>query len=162
MTDDYLFLDIYERYRASAGSPVPPPGAGRFPDDEGATAPTRNRVLVVDDERLIADTVAQILNIHGYDAFSAYSGTEALKLAESFRPDYLLTDVMMPVINGIDLALSIEKLVPNVKVLLFSGQAGTNALLQRRHIDGTHFPIVAKPIHPERLVEALSELKPRR
>jgi CheY-like chemotaxis protein len=161
VTDGYQAATTFPRYRAFSGTSAPPPGPGDFTDSEGAIAPTRSRVLVVDDERLIADTVAQILNIHGYDAFSAYNGTDALKLAESFRPDYLLTDVMMPVMNGIDLALKLEKLLPGIKILLFSGQAGTNALLQRRQVDGQHFPIVAKPIHPERLVEALAALKTR-
>jgi CheY-like chemotaxis protein len=157
-----FFLPHFDIVHASDGSRMPPPGDGFHADAVGEAAAKLGRVLVVDDERLIADTVAQILNLHGDDAFSAYGGAEALKLAESFRPDYLLTDVMMPVMNGIDLARAVEDLLPSVKVLLFSGQAGTSALLQRRRVDESHYNIVAKPIHPDKLVQTLRNLTPRR
>jgi DNA-binding response OmpR family regulator len=124
-------------------------------------AVTLPRVLVVDDERLIADTITQILNMHGFDAFCTYGGEEALHLAESFRPDYLLTDVMMPKLNGIDLAIAMERLFPSLKVLLFSGQAGATAAMQWQRASGTTFAVVAKPIHPEKLVMKLRTLQPR-
>ena len=123
------------------------------------SAPRRRRVLVVDDERLIADTVVQILNIHGYDAFGAYSAAEALKLAENFMPDYLLSDVMMPGTNGIDLAVAVQEMLPAVLVLLFSGQAGTSQLIENRNLP---FALEAKPIHPEKLIKTLEKLGRRR
>ena len=143
---------------ASDGTPLPPPGALSALHGNDQKDVQRRRVLVVDDERLIADTVAQILNIHGYDAFVAYDGHEALKLAEGYRPDFLLSDVMMPVMNGIDLAVAVERMLPSIKVLLFSGQAGTNALLQRTNVD---FTLEAKPIHPEKLLRVLERLGSR-
>jgi CheY-like chemotaxis protein len=151
----------YDIIRASDGSQMPPSRPGNLAGADGATASTLSRVLVVDDERLIADTVAQILNIHGYDAFTAYSGPDALKLAARFQPDYLVSDVMMPVMNGVDLAMQIEKLLPAVKVLLFSGQAGTSALMEQYRLDGSNYKLVAKPIHPERLVQLLREMGSR-
>jgi CheY-like chemotaxis protein len=157
-----FFLPDFDIVRASDGSHLPPPADGFHADTVGEAATPVGRVLVVDDERLIADTVAQILNLHGYDAFTAYGGPEALKLAERFRPDYLLTDVMMPVMNGLDLARAVEEILPSVKVLLFSGQAGTSALLQRQRVGDSHYNIVAKPIHPDKLVETLRNLRPRR
>lgn len=123
------------------------------------TAPRRRRVLVVDDERLIADTVAQILNIHGYDAFTAYGAKDALKMAESFFPDFLLSDVMMPGTNGIELAMAVQELLPTVKVLLFSGQAGTSQLIEQSNMT---FTLVAKPIHPDRLLQVLEKLAAQR
>ena len=122
-------------------------------------APRRRRVLVVDDERLITDTVVQILNIHGYDAFGAYSAKEALKLAENFLPDFLLSDVMMPGTNGIDLAVAVQEMLPAVQVLLFSGQAGTSQLLEGRDLP---FVLEAKPIHPDKLIKTLQNLGQRR
>jgi CheY-like chemotaxis protein len=154
--------DITSTYRMVRSS-----GDGTLPLRGGHTgANTRRdgslpRVLVVDDDRLIADTVTKILNMHGYDAFCSYGGPEALKLAESFRPDYLLTDVMMPLLNGVELALAVERLLPSVKVLLFSGQAGSTALLQEQENHGPAFTVVAKPIHPEKLVQKLRSLTGR-
>jgi DNA-binding response OmpR family regulator len=156
-----LLIAGYDTFRVSDGSDHTPHAAGSLEKMDAPKASVRARVLVVDDERLIADTVAQILNMHGYDAFTAYGPDEALKLADRFRPDVLLTDVMMPAMNGLDLAAAMEKLFPAIKVLLFSGQAGSNALLQRRHIDDAWMSIVPKPIHPEKLVEALRALQAR-
>ncbi|AFL89848.1 response regulator with CheY-like receiver domain and winged-helix DNA-binding domain [Terriglobus roseus DSM 18391] len=119
------------------------------------------RVLIVDDERLIADTLTQIFNMHGFDAFCAYSGVDALHLAESFRPDYLLADVMMPKLNGIDLAMAMERKIPNLKVLLFSGQASTTASMHAQQIGDQGFTIAAKPMHPEELVQKLRTVQPR-
>jgi CheY-like chemotaxis protein len=116
------------------------------------------RVLVVDDEHLIADTLTKILNMHGFDAFCAYSGADALELAESFRPDYLLTDVMMPKINGVELAIAMERIFPSIRVMLLSGQAGSAQALLWQKSNGTAFPVVAKPIHPEKLVLELRGL----
>ena len=115
----------------------------------------RRRVIVVDDERLIADTVAQILNIHGYDAFAAYGPDDALKLADSFQPDLLLSDVAMPGMSGIELASTIKSQQPHLKVLLFSGQAGTSRLLRE---SASQFRLEAKPIHPEKLLAVLAKL----
>lgn len=115
----------------------------------------RRRVVVVDDERLIADTVAQILNIHGYDAFPAYGPQEALRLALDFHPDLLLSDVVMPGMNGVELATALKQQLPNLKVLLLSGQAGTIDLLRRSTL---RFTLEAKPIHPRKLIERLDML----
>jgi CheY-like chemotaxis protein len=122
---------------------------------QGAHLP---RVLVVDDERLIADTITEILNLQGFDAFCAYSGAEALKLATSFHPDYLLSDVMMPKINGFELALAMEKMLPAIKVMLISGQAGSSTIRQWQKENGTAFSVLAKPIHPDKLVQTLRSI----
>jgi DNA-binding response OmpR family regulator len=149
----------YDIILASDGSFAPFPKDDFQEKVDGEKASTLTRVLVVDDERLIADTVAAILNLHGYDAFTAYSPNDALKLSERFRPDVLLTDVMMPDMNGIDLARKMMTMLPAMKVLLFSGQAGTNALLDRTSLDDSSFSIVAKPIHPAKLVDAVRNLR---
>ena len=89
------------------------------------------KVLVVDDERVIADTLAVILNQSGFQAKAAYSGEEALDIASTFEPDMLITDVIMADLNGIDAAIRIRALLPRIKILLFSGQAATADLLEK-------------------------------
>lgn len=145
--------------RLQGDSAFPPPPRDVATHFGEQSAPCRRRVLVVDDERLITDTVVQILNIHGYDAFGAYSAKEALKLAGSFLPDFLLSDVMMPGTNGIDLAVAVQAMLPTVLVLLFSGQAGTSQLIQDRDLP---FALEAKPIHPDKLIKTLENLGRRR
>jgi CheY-like chemotaxis protein len=116
---------------------------------------TKPRVLVADDERVIADTLAMILNQSGFEARSVYSGEKALELAETFRPDMLISDVIMADLNGIDAAIRIRALLPQIKILLFSGQAATADLLEKARADGYEFDILAKPVHPQDLLNKL-------
>ena len=66
------------------------------------------KVLVVDDERVIADTLAIILNQHGFDASAVYTGTAAVERARSVKPDLIISDVIMPDMNGIEAAITIR------------------------------------------------------
>ena len=113
------------------------------------------RVLVVDDEHVIADTLAKILDISGYDASAVYSGTDAVESARALQPDLVISDVIMPDMNGIDAAISIRRFLPSCKILLFSGQAATADLLESAKARGHEFEILAKPIHPADLLAKL-------
>ena len=115
-------------------------------------------ILVVDDEQRIADTLALILQSSGYETAVAYEGDSALAQASKVRPDLLLTDVIMPGMNGIELALAVSERCPECKVLLFSGQAATAELLDRAKKQGCDFPLLAKPIHPEDLLKKVAEI----
>jgi CheY-like chemotaxis protein len=116
---------------------------------------TKPKVLVADDERVIADTLAMILNQSGFDARAVYSGENALELAASFQPDMLISDVIMADLNGIDAAIRIRSLLPSIKILLFSGQAATADLLEKARHEGHEFDILAKPVHPQDLLSRL-------
>jgi len=115
----------------------------------------RPKVLVVDDERVIADTLAMILNQSGFEARAIYSGEGALELVPIFAPDMLISDVIMADLNGIDAAIRIKELQPGIKVLLFSGQAATADLLEKARAQGYEFEILAKPVHPQDLLNRL-------
>jgi len=114
-------------------------------------------VLVVDDEAVIADTLAMILEHSGIRALVAYDGKSALKIANTFPPDLLLTDVAMPGMSGIDLAVAIRHTLPKCKVLLFSGQASSMDLLGTARDAGHDFTILAKPLHPTELLARVSD-----
>ncbi len=116
---------------------------------------TKPRVLVADDERVIADTLTMILNQSGFDARAVYSGERALELASTFAPDMLISDVIMADLNGIDAAIRIRALRPAIKILLFSGQAATADLLEKARTQGYEFEILAKPVHPQDLLARL-------
>jgi CheY-like chemotaxis protein len=113
------------------------------------------KVLVVDDERVIADTLAMILNQSGFDARAVYSGEKAVEMASTFAPDMLITDVIMADLNGIDAAIMIRSILPKIKILLFSGQAATADLLEKARVKGYEFEILAKPVHPQDLLSRL-------
>lgn len=113
------------------------------------------KVLVVDDERVIADTLSMILNQSGFEARAVYSGEGAVELAQAFEPDMLISDVIMADLNGIDAAIRIRALLPRIKILLFSGQAATADLLEKARTQGYEFEILAKPVHPQDLLNKL-------
>ena len=113
------------------------------------------KVLVADDERVIADTLAMILNQSGFEARAVYSGENALESVVTFAPDMLISDVIMADLNGIDAAIRIRELLPGIKVLLFSGQAATADLLEKARANGHEFEILAKPVHPQDLLNKL-------
>jgi CheY-like chemotaxis protein len=116
---------------------------------------TKPKVLVADDERVIADTLAMILNQSGFEARAVYSGERALELAPDFKPNMLISDVIMADLNGIDAAIRIRELLPEIKILLFSGQAATADLLEKARTEGYEFEILAKPVHPQDLLSRL-------
>jgi CheY-like chemotaxis protein len=101
--------------------------------------------LVVDDERVIADTLAIIL----------YTGTAAVERARDIKPDLIISDVIMPDMNGIEAAIRIRRALPDCKILLFSGQAATADLLEKARAQGHEFEILAKPVHPQDLLAKL-------
>lgn len=118
---------------------------------------SKPKVLVVDDERVIADTLAIILNQHGFDASAVYTGTGAVERAKTVEPDLIISDVIMPDMNGIDAAINIREFLPRCKILLFSGQAATADLLESARAQGHEFEILAKPVHPQDLLAKLRE-----
>lgn len=117
--------------------------------------PSKPRVLVVDDERVIADTLATILNQNGFDASAVYTGTAAVDSARSSHPDLVISDVIMQDMNGIEAAIRIRQMLPACKILLFSGQAATADLLEKARAQGHQFEILAKPVHPQDLLAKL-------
>lgn len=117
--------------------------------------PAKPRVLVVDDERVIADTLSIILNKNGFDASAVYSGTAAVNRAREIQPELVISDVIMDDMNGIEAAIRIRELLPHCKILLFSGQAATADLLEKARKEGHEFEILAKPVHPQDLLAKL-------
>jgi DNA-binding response OmpR family regulator len=114
-------------------------------------------VLVVDDEAVIADTRAMILEHNGISAMVAYNGKSALEIAKTIPPDLLLADVAMLGMNGIDLATAIRQIIPKCGILLFSGQASTVDLLEAARAAGQEFTILPKPLHPTELLSRVSD-----
>ena len=118
-------------------------------------ASRKPKVLVVDDEQVIADTLAKILDLNGYEASAVYSGTAAVESARSLQPDLVISDVIMQDMNGIEAAIHIRGFLPTCKILLFSGQAATADLLENARAQGHEFEILAKPVHPADLLAKL-------
>jgi len=133
--------------------PIPHISPQESPGEERpAVARYRPRVLVVDDEAVIADTIAKILSLRGYAATAAYDGDGALESALLAPPNLLLSDVILPGISGIELAQTITRVYPDCKILLFSGQASTVDLMASAERAGHRFTLLSKPLPPEELL----------
>lgn len=123
-----------------------------------AVTPVAPVILVVDDEIVIADTLVAILRNKDYAATAAYSGEEALDLARALAPDFLLSDVRMPGMTGVDLACAVKNIVPECKILLFSGHATAEILSSDPRCELHGFPLLHKPLHPRELLGRLSSM----
>jgi DNA-binding NtrC family response regulator len=115
------------------------------------------KIIVVDDEPIIADTLVDILTGEGYEAVALSDGASAIKWARMIEPDVVISDVIMPNINGIDTAKEILKIRPQCRIILFSGQAASIDLLEEAKREGFQFEVLAKPINPDRLLAILDE-----
>lgn len=113
------------------------------------------RVLIADDEKVIADTLALILNHGGFDARAVYTCQKALEVAPAFQPDLLISDVLMADVNGVEAAIKIRDLVPHIRVFLLSGQAVSTELLAKAKASELGFEILVKPVHPRDLLARL-------
>ena len=113
------------------------------------------RVFVVDDEHVIAFTLATILNQSGFRAIPFTNPLDALDAASLEGPNLLISDVMMPELSGVDLAIRIKSKCPGCKILLFSGQAATADLLADARREGHNFKLLSKPVHPSDLLAAI-------
>lgn len=112
-------------------------------------------VYVVDDEKVITATLTAILNQAGFEAEGFTTAREVMEAAQQRRPQALISDVIMPDINGIELGIHFKERYPDTRVILFSGQSGTLALLDLAESRGFHFEVLAKPVHPTQIIETL-------
>jgi CheY-like chemotaxis protein len=123
--------------------------------ETNTTPASKSKVLVADDEQVIANTLAIILNQAGFEARAVYSGEKAIEALDSFQPDMLISDVIMTGMTGIEAAIVTRQKMPKCKILLFSGQAATADLLEKARSEGHEFEILAKPVHPTDLLAKL-------
>jgi CheY-like chemotaxis protein len=134
------------------------PGVGSRKTKEERRTGHSSRVLVIDDEAVIADTVTEILNLNGYDAEPFYSGEAAIEAARKRCPDLVLADVIMPHRDGVSTVMEIRQWCPFTRVLLFSGQGNISDLLAKARAQGESFPLISKPIRPEQLLERIAKM----
>lgn len=116
------------------------------------------RILIVEDEKVVADTLGQILAANGYEIRVAYSAEDALTLISHWSPNLAILDVMLPKMNGIEFAVVLKENFAGCHVLLFSGQPSVEALMQKARDEGHQFEILAKPVHPTVMLNAISTL----
>jgi CheY-like chemotaxis protein len=118
------------------------------------------RILIVDDETAVADSLHLIFAGRGYEARAVYSAEQAIELLAQWQPDLAIIDVMLPQMNGIQLAGILKGNYPACRILLISGHPGTSELLTDAGEKGTSFEVLAKPLHPTFILDTVSGLLP--
>jgi DNA-binding NtrC family response regulator len=113
------------------------------------------RVLVVDDDHLVADSLALIVRGRGFESRAAYCGEDAVDLALTWKPDAVIADVIMGKLDGVALATYLAQVLPSCKVLLISGNLDAAELMNESNEPGHTFPLFAKPVHPDHIFEFL-------
>jgi CheY-like chemotaxis protein len=118
-------------------------------------AQRRPKVLIADDEPIIAKTLALILTASGFDATFALSGEAAVQAARASCPDAVVLDVYMRGISGIETASRIRALNPSCKTILISGASPEPELLAEIASLGVDVDVLIKPFDPTELLETL-------
>ena len=113
----------------------------------------KSRVTVIDDEPVIADTLAEILSLHGYEAKAHYSGESALASVGEFCPQVVLSDVRMEKMDGIETALRIRQSHPGRRIILFTASLVRSDIHRRIHDLG--FEFLQRPLHPREVLGLL-------
>jgi DNA-binding NtrC family response regulator len=117
------------------------------------------RVLVVDDDIRVADSLAKILSACGHEAVPAYSAEAAMRLAARLTPDAVISDIVMGPVSGIELANHMRENFPNCKVLLISGHATTSDFGQRMLARSSGLQFAPKPVPPDRILEFVASCR---
>ena len=117
------------------------------------------KVLVVDDERLVADTLSLIFRKRGYDSRAAYSGADAVECAREFGPELLLCDMSMPGMDGLEVVNAIAGEHPACRVLMLTGHySNVKKMLDHSHSLLNPMGVITKPIQPEDLLEQAGQM----
>ncbi len=119
----------------------------------------KQRVLVIDDDRLVADTLTLIFQANGYDSEAVYSAAEGLARARTFAPELLLCDVTMPEENGLQLVEKVQHEMPQCKLLMLTAYS-SNHIKVEQHASRTKLPLklLNKPCRPEVLLREAHNL----
>ena len=144
-------FNIYIPQQPEEAEPTPVADAERLP--EGG----HEVVLLVEDESAILNVTAQLLSIQGYEVLAASTPSEAIRLAREYRGEIhlLMTDVIMPEMNGLDLSKNIRTFAPRIKCLFMSGYTANVIALHGVLDEGTHF--IQKPFSMAALASKVRE-----
>ncbi len=119
-----------------------------------------SRILIVDDDPMMARTLRDILEVKGYRADAVHSGPEALREVEQYAYDCVLTDVKMPEVNGVELYRAIKARQPDLPVVLMTAYS-TGRLVQEGLEEGV-VAVLTKPLDIKRLLASFSSLRRER
>lgn len=113
------------------------------------------KILLADDERVMVQTLAMILNQSGHIAKAVFSGEEAVAAAAKFAPDVLISDIIMLDLSGVEAAAEIRRTLPKMRVFLYATFDPWPEVLEP--LEGQEFTTLRMPFHPKDLLQMLEE-----
>ena len=116
------------------------------------------KILVVDDESSITDLVYSILTEKGYEVTTAKDGKEGLKVFESVKPDLVITDIVMPDMEGIEFMRSLVKMRKGLPIIVMSGNVLGAKFLETARIFGAQATL-RKPFAIQELLEVIAAVE---
>lgn len=116
------------------------------------------KLLIVDDEPIVSDSLALLFSTRGYETRVVYSAEQAIEVIAQWQPDLAIIDVVLPQMNGIDLAIALKANYPLCRSVLFSGQPFTSEILEEMAKKGHTFEVLAKPVDPAFLLEMVGQM----
>jgi len=119
----------------------------------------KQKVLIIDDERPTLKMFTLLLSALGYEVMTAENGVEGLELFRKERPPLVLTDIKMPMMDGIEVLKEIKKINPMAEVVVITGHGDMDLAIQALNLDATDF--INKPLRREALELALSRAQER-
>ena len=125
-----------------------------------ASNSSTRKVLLIDDEELIRLALGEILENAGFQVYTAESGTEGLRAFEADRPHLVITDIVMPDCDGLEVIMSIREKAPDTRIIAISGGGNTlpmkNCIEFARNLGVTR--AIQKPIRPDLFLEIVREV----
>lgn len=119
----------------------------------------QQKILVIDDEQPTLKMFSLLLSAYGYETLTAENGRDGLELFKAEMPELILTDIKMPVMDGIEVLKEIKKINPHAEVIVITGHGDMDLAIQALNLDATDF--INKPLQRESLEQALKRAEER-
>lgn len=119
----------------------------------------KEKVLVIDDEQPTLRMFTLLLSAYGYEILTAENGQDGLATFKKERPSLILTDIKMPIMDGIEVLKEIKKIDPHAEVIVITGHGDMDLAIQALNLDATDF--INKPLQRDALEQALTRASER-
>lgn len=114
------------------------------------------KILIVEDEKRLAQLLKEAINDSFYKVVIAKDGLEGLKKYKSFKPDIIITDIMMPKLDGLDMTIKIKEIDSNIPIIVLSAHSDKEKLLKAIDVGINKYFI--KPFDPDEVIEHIKKL----
>ncbi len=119
----------------------------------------KKKILVVDDEIQTLEMLQMLLEMYGFEVFLAGNGHEALRVYEKEKPSIVLTDIKMPIMDGMEVLSKIKEINPMAEVIVITGHGDMDLAIKALNLDATDF--INKPVQRKVLDQALKRAEER-